>query len=178
MEKFKTWIKRSVNTNFLILTLISVFILIFALVNLSNSSGLTKLLAKLKQLIDTANRNEEMGDVEGYAVVFGWLVYATVSFGNSLVKSITVYIPLIVALLTAAYSVIAKLVFAPQGGGLICYRVIICLCLLTLITPFGVYTLFSFFDPLCTVIMLAADVVVVIASFICIINTYTDRIKQ
>lgn len=178
MKKVIAWFKRPVNINLTVFMIIAVGLLIFALVSLLSTSRLTKLLDNLGNLISTAESREEIGDVEGYGIIFGSIVYGAVTLGNSVVRLITVYIPLAAAFFIGGQAVLARFIYAVSETRLICYRVITATCCISTVIALALYTAIGFIEPVSGIIMTAVDIIALAAIIICIRNTYTGRIKR
>lgn len=86
-------------------------------------------MSALQGSVDLSRPAGEIGDVEGYALILGGLGWAIAGFGALLLGVFAVLLALC-GFLLALFAVIARAVYAPQGGRLTAHRVlmaIVCL---------------------------------------------------
>lgn len=86
-------------------------------------------LSALQGSVDLSRPAGEIGDVEGYALIIGGLGWAIAAFG-SLLFGVFAILLAVCGFLLILFAVIARAVYAPQGGRLTAHRVlmaIVCL---------------------------------------------------
>lgn len=86
-------------------------------------------MSALQGSVDLSRPAGEIGDVEGYALILGGLGWAIAAFG-SLLFGVFAILLAVCGFLLILFAVIARAVYAPQGGRLTAHRVlmaIVCL---------------------------------------------------
>lgn len=174
MEKFKKWIKRPVNTNFVLFIGIAIFFAVFALLSYKSRTKTTDFLDMAGGLL-TEMDDGTVTDVENIGIIFGKIAHGVGKAGNAVLIFVQVYVPLFMAFVTAVQTIFTRLLYSPKAGRLLCYRVFMaftCISLFVHIVIFS-YLLFNFSS---FIAMLLADILFLAAFVICIRNTYSKRI--
>lgn len=166
--------KKRVNFNFISILLISAALLIVAValcfMTLSSTSELTGTRETIKEI----QQQDEIGDVEGYALLASGGAYAmgALATGFMIVMCVLIAIAAVVLFLP---NLIARLVYAPSGGRLIAYRIIMGFEY-ALVVFFGLLC-YSFFKPKLWIAIASCGYCVIITIIGCV-NTYTARIRS
>lgn len=167
-------VKKRANFNFLSILLISVVLLILAAVLCFLTFSATDELTGTREKIEGILQQDEIGDVEGYALLASGGAYAIGAFATGFMIVMCVLI-VIAAVALFLPNLIARLVYAPAGGRLIAYRIIMGFEYAFVIL-FGLLC-GSLFKSKLWIAMLSCGYCVMITIIGCI-NTYTARIKS
>ena len=115
--------KKAVNFNFISILIISVLLFVLALAVQFYISPFQSELSDLKGTISDIQQQDEIGDVEGYAFLFGGAAYAFGAFTTGITIAICVIVE-VLAILLFIPNLIARIVYSANGGRLLAYRII------------------------------------------------------
>ena len=177
MDKFKTWAKRPVNNNFILLLIVVLFLVLMAL-SYFLKLPITAKIEKFAEIMDSFFRERPAG-FEKIIDSIEKVVYRVGSIGDFILKFQLFYIPMFIAVIVFVQTIFARIIFSNKSDErLICYRIFMAI---TLITTSGLcvgYSLFFFYSLTTGFISVVADAFLVYIVITCIKNTYTKRIKE
>lgn len=177
MEKFKTWAKRPVNYNFILLLVVVLFLVLVAL-SYFLKLPFTAKIEKYAEILDSVFRERPAG-LEKIIDSIEKVVYKVGSIGDFILKFQLFYIPMFIAVIVFVQTIFARIIFSNKSNeSLICYRIFMAVTLITTSSLCIGYSLFFFYSTITGFIALVADAFLVYAVVICIKNTYTNRIKE
>lgn len=180
MERFKQWVKRPANFNFIsVIAIAAVFIIMAVIVNLQLTSAEQTNLSGLKTDVNEILDQEEIDDVGGYGVIIGSLAYA---LGKGVIVFLYIFlvvIPLIISVVIVISAVILRSVYSAENRSrIIAYRVIAAFHYLFVILSISGYTYLFLGSREIAIIIPTVIVDIFMAAVIAvgIRNTYSNRI--
>ena len=145
MDKFKTWVKRPVNFNMASLLLIAAILLIFAAICFGSYLESEAELNSLKTEINRVRSQDEIDDVEGYGLIINSIGYAIGAIGGAFILGYFVFIPVIIALVIIAFSVVSRVIYsAVSSKRLLAYRIVSGFGYFFMLAAFLLYSLIFF----------------------------------
>lgn len=174
-KKFKT-----VTVNFVLVVVIALFVAVNALLMMSSLHKGDEGLDYLKESINITLEQDEIDDMEGYGLIVSGIGYGLGMIAIVVLKLFFVFFPLVLALHMLLYAGIARLVYAPQGGRLLWYRIlmgVVYFCMILLIALVFLYI--SMIPPFTKQIVFwiwEAGIVAVLV--VNLRNTYSSRIRD
>ena len=180
MNKFKAYIKRPVNFNFVSVLAVAAFLVFLLLVCLAIYIGSEAELNEMSARLDEIRSQEEIDDVEGYGLIVESIGYGLGVLGNALLLGLGVIVPGIISAVIAVFAVTARLIYSDTNKNrLLAYRIV---------SGFGYFFMLAFCLMYSTVFLLidvataipAAifDILVIAVFIIGIRNTYSEKILK
>lgn len=166
--------RRPVNLNLILIAAVAAALLLFAAYSHHLLGGVQGQLSDMRQELGELYSNAPLEDVAGYALLFGGAAYGIGRLSALVFELTCVVLPAVAAVLMLIPAVMARVVYAPFGGRLLAYRILmgfslVFLCLL------GVMLLLAGLERLHLATLLGAAVLLGIAA-VCIYGTYTGRV--
>ncbi len=164
---------RKVTINFIFTMLISILALILAVSLCKTASSAESELENVKSDISTSLEDDEIDDVEGYAIIAQGIGYGFGALAYGLLLIVAVMIGLYGGVLLL-FSIIARVVYATTPKRLLAYRILMSInfaLLIGLVFFLGSMLTTTFSLPVLIIMLLYGSVILY-----CGINTYSKRI--
>ncbi len=172
MEKFDDWVKRPVNYNFFVISIISSILLIIAII-----FGIDCILSEIElaELKDDIRNTEADDSVGGAALLFEGTAYFMGSLGLGFEWFFCVICPAFIGFVSEMFALIAKKVHKKEK--VTAYRVLMTLCYLNFFIPAIIVIFFCLAEiEWFTVLLLLYNIAELVTLIITMKNTYSKRI--
>lgn len=180
MNKFKAYIKRPVNFNFVTVLAVAAFLVVLLLICLAIYIDGEAELNEMGARIDETRSQSEIDDVEGYGLIVESIGYGLGFLGNALLLGLGVIIPGIISAVIAVFAVTARLIYSDTNKKrLLAYRIVSGFGYFFMLAFCLMYSTIFFLIDIATAIPAAVFDILVIAVFIMgIRNTYSEKILK
>ncbi len=181
MNKFKEYIKRPVNFNFVSVMSVAAFLVVILLICLAiyiiANTQLNEMRAGLNEL---RSKEGQIDDVAGYGMIIEGIGYGLGAFGNAMLLGFGVIVPGVISAIIAVFAVTARLIYSDTNKKrLLAYRIVsgfgyffmlvACLMYSVLFFPIGIETAIQ---------AVVFDILVIVVFIFGIRNTYSNRILK
>lgn len=180
MNKFKEYIKRPVDFNFVSVLTVAAFLVVLMIISLIIYLSGNAELNEMGASINATRSEAEIDDVEGYGLIVESISYGLGVFGNALILGFGVVIPGIISVIIAAFAVTARLIYSDTNKNrLLAYRIVSGLGYFFMLAFCLMYSVIFFcIDIVLIIPAIIFDLLVIAVFIMCIRNTYSERILK
>lgn len=180
MNKFKAFIKRPVNFNFVSMLFIVALLVCGVILSVYADSWIgNSELDELGSSINETLSQDEIGDVEGYGVIIESIVYGIGKIGEVFFWGLMIMCSVIISLIIIILSIISRAVYsAEKPKRLLAYRIIMGVCYFFMLASCLLFSVLFFFNLITAVLAAIFDILVIAAFIIGIGNTYSEKILK
>lgn len=120
----KRFLEKQVNKNFMLTLILVAILLLLVLRGVALEAGLSSSMNGISSEIEQMRGEDEIGDVEGYAIIAYGIGYGLGAVGWMFMVICLIIIPAVLAFFIFIFALIARLIYKETPGRILAYRII------------------------------------------------------